>query len=111
MRRPVVSPPGRAQGVAAERATRSLRPDVRNPVLQLPAVARLDALDERSRAALRCVPMDLRTDAQAKAAKCWRAHKAMMAAYWQIVAVYAGHIARALRPRQACLPLTLREHQ
>lgn len=28
----------------------------------------------------------------------WGRHKAPMALYWKVVGVYAGHIARALRP-------------
>lgn len=86
---------------ATDQMTRSLRPDVRNPILRLPAIARLDALDEKSRAALRAVLLDIRTAAQANASKCWRTHKAPMAAYWKVVAVYTGHIARTLRPRRA----------
>lgn len=93
--------------VAADQVTRSLRPEVRNPMLKLPAIARLDALDEQSRAALRAILLDIRTDAQANAAKCWRTHKAPMAAYWKVVAVYTGHIARTLRPRQAPLTFTV----
>lgn len=92
---------------AADQVTRSLRPDVRNPMLKLPAIARLDALDELSRAALRAVLLDIRADAQVNAAKCWRTHKAPMAAYWKVVAVYAGHIARTLRPRQERLSLPI----
>ena len=76
---------------------RSNRPDVRNPVLALPAFARLRELDEPSRAALRAILTDLRVDARARAEECWRRHKAPMAAYWKAVSVYAGHLARALR--------------
>lgn len=80
--------------------SRSLRTDVRNPVLALPAAARLQALDPGSRAALRAVLLDLAADARARAEKAWRSHKAPMAAYWKACAVYAGHLARALRPRE-----------
>lgn len=76
---------------------RSNRPDVRNPVLALPAAARLRELDADSRAALRAVLLDLRADARERAETCWRRHKAPMTAYWKAVAVYAGHLARALR--------------
>lgn len=92
--------------ITVDQVARSLRSDVRNPMLKLPAIARLDELDEQSRAALRAVLMDIRADAQVNAAKCWRTHKAPMAAYWKVVAVYAGHIARTLRPRQEPLPFT-----
>lgn len=76
---------------------RSARPDVRNPLLQLPAVERLQMLPPESRFALRALLLDLRTDAQARATESWRRNKAPMAAYWKAVAVYAGHAARLLR--------------
>ncbi|MGK6324663.1 hypothetical protein ACMGDM_16490 [Sphingomonas sp. DT-51] len=40
---------------------------------------------------------ELRADAQVRADDCWRRHKAPMAAYWKVVSVYAGHVARVLR--------------
>ena len=46
---------------------------------------------------LRDILKDISADARVKAEKCWRTHKAPMAAYWKAVAVYAGHTARALR--------------
>lgn len=70
---------------------------VRNPVLALPAAARLHELEPAARAALRAVLLDLATDARGRAEKCWRTHKAPMAVYWKAVGVYAGHIARALK--------------
>lgn len=75
---------------------RSLRREVRNPVLGLPSSAALIALDPSAKGALRAVLLDLRRDAQARADKCWKTHKAPMALYWKCVAVYAGHIARVL---------------
>lgn len=78
---------------------RSSRPDVRNPVLALPGVqATFDALPGEARAALAVALRSLKRDAQDRADKAWRSHKAPMAAYWKAVAVYAGHFARALRP-------------
>jgi hypothetical protein len=76
---------------------RSNRPGVRNPVLVLPAMATLRALSPECRRALRAVLLDLAADARHRAEVCWRRHKAPMAAYWKATAVYAGHIARALR--------------
>jgi hypothetical protein len=76
---------------------RSNRVDVRNPVMALPAIADLLALPPESRAALRAVLRDIALDARFRADKCWRTHKAPMAAYWKAVSVYAGHTARALR--------------
>lgn len=76
---------------------RSNRAEVRNPVLALPAIRRLNALPPPARDALAAVLDDIATDARARAEACWRKHKAPMAAYWKAVAVYARHTARALR--------------
>jgi hypothetical protein len=75
---------------------RSNRPDVRNPILALPASAELLALPNESREALRRLLLSLSEDAASRAQKCWRTHKAPMAVYWKAVAVYAKHIARAI---------------
>lgn len=76
---------------------RSNRPDVRNPLVALPSAEAIRALPGDARAALRAVLLDIRKDAQVRAEKCWRTHKAPMAAYWKAVAVYAGHTARLAR--------------
>lgn len=76
---------------------RSIKPDVRNPVLALPAIRQLRDLDDSSREALRAILRDLAIDARQRADESWRRHKAPMAAYWKAVSVYAGHLARALR--------------
>ncbi len=76
---------------------RSNQPHVRNPVLSLPSAARLQTLSPVARAELRQLLLDLRADAQVRAEECWRRHKAPMAAYWKVVSVYAGHVARVLR--------------
>lgn len=81
----------------SQAATRARRANVRNPILTLPAAARLAAFSPSARTELRTVLLDLRRDAQARADDCWRRHKAPMAAYRKAVAVYAGHIARVLR--------------
>ncbi len=70
---------------------------VHNPLLALPAAAKLAALPPDARAALRAVLLELRDDARARAEKCWRTHKAPMAAYWKATAVYANHTARILK--------------
>lgn len=77
-------------------AERSNRAEVRNPVLVLPGFKLLLALPPEAREAVRQVCRDLAVDARQRADKCWRTHKAPMAAYWKCVAVYAGHIARAI---------------
>lgn len=76
---------------------RSSKPEVRNPVLGLPAAQKLLSLPPETREALRAILLEMRQDAQGKADYCWRKHKAPMAAYWKAVAVYSGHIAKVLR--------------
>jgi len=76
---------------------RSLRPSVRNPLIELPAAQQIQALPEDTRKHLRALLLDIRASAQAKAQHSWRFSKAPMAFYWKVVAVYAGHIARLLR--------------
>lgn len=77
---------------------RSIRADVRNPLLQLPAVQALAKLSPECRAAMRGLLRDISADARARADKCWKQHKAPMAAYWKAVAVYANHASRLFRP-------------
>lgn len=77
--------------------SRSNKAEVRNPVLSLPAFKELAKLPEDQRQAMRALYRDMAADARTKADKCWRTHKAPMAAYWKAVSVYAGHIGRALR--------------
>jgi hypothetical protein len=76
---------------------RSSQPEVRNPILGLPAAVRIKKLPQPVREALSDLLKELAVDAQVRADKCWRSHKAPMAAYWKAVAVYARHIARAVR--------------
>jgi hypothetical protein len=76
---------------------RSLRTDVRNPLLALPGIAELKALPPEFRIALARILGDIAIDAKGRAEKCWRSHKAPMAAYWKAVAVYAGHARRAVK--------------
>lgn len=76
---------------------RSSQAHVRNPVLALPSIARLQAMTPATPAELRLVLLELRHDAQTRAEECWRRHKAPMAAYWKVVSVYAGHLSRVLR--------------
>lgn len=75
---------------------RSARPFVRNPLLGMPAIARLKALPARERELIGGLLRDLASDATERADRCWRRHKAPMAAYWKAVAVYARHTARAI---------------
>jgi hypothetical protein len=81
--------------------TRSNRIDVRNPLVALPSMQQILALPPESQAALRALLKDVSADARTRAEKCWRTHKAPMAAYWKAVAVYANHTARALRAKES----------
>lgn len=76
--------------------SRATRREVRNPVLALPSVQALLALPPEQRAVMRALLKDMALDCRARADKCWRTHKAPMAAYWKAASVYAGHISRVL---------------
>ncbi len=78
-------------------ADRSARAEVRNPVLVLPGMAALMNLPAPIREGFAVVPLDLAADARSRAVKAWASRKGPMAVYWQAVAVYAKHTARALR--------------
>lgn len=82
-------------------ATRSNRADVRNPILSLPSAQRLLALPAEQQAVIYGLLREVAADASGRADKCWRTHKAPMAAYWKAVAVYAGHIAKVIGKRRA----------
>lgn len=76
--------------------TRSTLREVRNPVLALPGVRRLQMLDPTTRRVIELALRDIQADARVRAEKCWQTHKAPMAVYWKAVGVYAGHLARVL---------------
>ena len=78
-------------------AERSNRREVRNPVLALPSIQRLQDLPPEAREAVRAVMGDLVIDARARAQASWLKNKGPMAAYWKAVGAYAHHIKRALR--------------
>lgn len=90
---PSLSEPGPS---GAETIARSSRPDVRNPVLKLPAAAALSRLPDEARVALRQILLELAKDSARRAQECWRRHKAPMAVYWKVVSVYSRHIAKAI---------------
>lgn len=80
---------------------RSTRPDVRNPLLQLESARRLgEWLTSSTAQVLAMFLTDISRDARARAAECWKRHKAPMALYWKIVAVYARHFVQILRAIQ-----------
>ena len=76
---------------------RSNRREVRNPVLALPSVKRLDDLSPETRAVIADILGDLVTDARRRAQQSWIKNKGPMAAYWKAVGAYAHHLRRAVR--------------
>lgn len=86
---------------ADDKIARSLRSDVRNPVLRLPAMQEILArpLDEPiSRRELGVIIRQLADQANSEAARSQRKNKHMMVAYWKVASVYTKHVARALNP-------------
>lgn len=75
---------------------RSSQPMVRNPVLELPAMAKLQALPPAAKAALVDLLEEIRQDADGRAQRSWEQRKGPMAAYWRSVATYALHIRRGI---------------
>ncbi len=84
--------------------SRSLRSDVRNPVLALPSAEDLQSLPPEQRIVIARLLRELSIDARARANKSWRQNKGPMAVYWKAVGVYAGHLCRAIRPERAAPP-------
>jgi hypothetical protein len=78
-------------------AVRSNRAIVRNPLMALPAAEALSNLPDESKSAVRELLKQISADARIRAEKCWKTHKAPMAAYWKAVAVYANHSSRLLK--------------
>lgn len=76
--------------------SRSSKPDVRNPLLALPAAQAMLALPPEARLALKLLLKDLSKDCRKRAIKAWESHKAPMATYWKAQAVYANHAQRLL---------------
>lgn len=76
---------------------RSNRIEVRNPVIALPAMQELRALEPDIRAKVRALFVQLRTQALAKAEQSMAANKYVMFAYWRCWSVYFNHIGRALK--------------
>lgn len=89
----------------ADRA-RSLRPEIRNPLLKLRAAEQIRALPPEARQALAAILLDLSRDARERADESWSRNKAPMAFYWKVVSVYAGHLHRVARPVSKSPPRT-----
>lgn len=75
---------------------RSNRREVRNPVLSLPAVKRLDELPPETRELVADILGDMVKDARARAQQSWIKNKGPMAAYWKAVGAYAHHFRRVV---------------
>jgi len=78
---------------------RSTRPEIRNPVLMLPAARGIMALPIEQRRPLALLLRQLAADADQRAHDCWRRRKGFVAAYWRVVCTYCKHIARTLDPK------------
>ncbi|QRM35078.1 hypothetical protein [Microvirga sp. VF16] len=76
---------------------RSSRIEVRNPILALPAFKAVYSLSDETKLVLASLLDNLSKDAESKAQASWLKKKGPMAAYWKACAVYAKHIARAIR--------------
>lgn len=77
--------------------SRSARPEIRNPLLALPAFQALTTLSLESRQKLREALFALSRDANDRAEKAWKRSKAPMAAYWKGISIYAKHAARVIK--------------
>ncbi len=89
--------------------TRSLQADIRNPLLKLPSAQRIQSLPPEAKAALNQLLAEIAADSRQRAEKCWRTHKAPMAAYWKAVSVYAGHARKLTRVAEMPAPATPRK--
>jgi len=76
---------------------RAQRREVRNPVLALPSVKRLDELEPETRAIVAEILNELAIDARQRAQQSWIKNKGPMAAYWKAVGAYANHIRRVIQ--------------
>lgn len=65
--------------------------DIRNPLASLPAAAELAELPAEVRGLLRRLLREASAQARERGEKCWKTHKAPMAAYWKAWAVNFRH--------------------
>ena len=76
---------------------RSLRSDVRNPLVSLASAQRLAELPAEARGVLFELLEDLALDSRQRSDAAWAKRKPMMAAYWRAVSIYAKHATRLVR--------------
>ncbi len=76
-------------------------------MLAIPAMVEIVGYCERDEpippTVLRELLGQLADDCRDRGDRAWAKHKAPMATYWKVVAVYAGHIRRAMRPKLPAL--------
>lgn len=75
---------------------RSSSSEVRNPLLGLPAVARIRELPLEVRFPLAELLREIAGAADRNAENAWARRKGPMAAYWRATSTYARHTARAV---------------
>lgn len=76
---------------------RSSLPETRNPLLKLPASAKIAALPPETKKVLRELLLELKAHCRENAEVCWRKSKPPMAMYWKAMSVWIGHLALLLR--------------
>ncbi|CAN7764663.1 hypothetical protein LJR039_007249 [Pseudorhodoferax sp. LjRoot39] len=90
----------------ADTSARSSRAEVRNPLLALPEIREAFAsLPADSQTALRIALKAMSVNFRARGNEAWQKHKPPMAAYWKGNAVYARHLALAIRQNGGADPI------
>ncbi|MBG6083082.1 hypothetical protein [Rubrivivax gelatinosus] len=86
---------------------RSSAPDVRNPLLRLPAAAAFEHLPEADRRQMRAALDAIRRSTKQIADDLWQSGRVRKAAYWRACSVYAGHAARLVHHRSSPSPVSV----
>jgi hypothetical protein len=82
-------------GLFAEQP-RSSRPDVRNPVLALPAALELQRLPRSQRLIIKRLLRELKAQCREQERRAYSQRKGPMVSYWMAAGTYAGHAAAVL---------------
>lgn len=75
---------------------RSSQPEVRNPLLALPAAQQLQdmmATNPALKSTWKQLCRELKAQAKGQETRCYRQRKGPLTAYWMAVGTYAGHLA------------------
>jgi uncharacterized membrane protein len=75
---------------------RSSRPDVRNPILSLPAALELLALPRAQRLIMKRLLRELKAQCREQERRAYSQRKGPLTAYWMAAGTYAGHVAAVL---------------